>query len=95
MNTAIMFIENIGFKDHMIISLIASTVRTIGMLATGYKDSEHTWKEGWCIWSAASLAAMGIYAIGRRMSKAEENTALMDETVARESVGGVIGEEKV
>jgi len=90
-----MFIDNIGFKDHMIISFIASTIRTIGMLATGYKDSEHTWKEGRCVWSAASLLAMGIYALGRRMLKAKENVALVDENIAWGKVEGVIGEEKV
>lgn len=90
-----MFIDNIGFKDHMIISLIASTIRTIGMLATGYKDSEHTWKEGWCVWSVASLVAMGIYAIGRRMLKAKEDMAPVDEKIVQGEGKGAIGEEKV
>jgi hypothetical protein len=90
-----MFIDNIGFKDHMIISLITSTIRTTGILATGYRDSEHTWKEGWCVWSAASLAAMGIYVLGRSMLKAKENVALVDENIAQGEVEGVIEEEKV
>jgi hypothetical protein len=78
-----MFLDNVNFKGHMLISLRTGILRTAEVQIVGYRERDLTWWIGWCSFAAQSLIAMGLFVLGRYMLGTKDTTMHAEESIEK------------